>query len=109
MVVNHEADHLLGSGNRQISKKLLILTACAAFVLAADFGFYLAVAPQTAVFEDIICRNFQAGNLNNNDNATNSIPDGNPCKSEAVQGELALVLGYKDMFDMLPGVDENLP
>ncbi|KAJ5114323.1 hypothetical protein NUU61_000082 [Penicillium alfredii] len=116
MVVNHEEDHLVGTENRQISKKLLILTACAMFVLAADFGFYCAVAPQTAVFEDIICRNFQVGafnnntnHTNNNDNATDSIPDGNPCKSEAVQGELALVLGYKDMFDMLPGLVFSLP
>lgn len=85
------------------SKKVLILVACATLVLAADFGFFLSQAPQTAVFEQIICRDH---GLQPRDalSATGHAPGGDPCKSEAVQGELALVLGYKDGLDVLPSM-----
>ena len=39
------------------SKKLLVLGVCSVLILAVDFGFYMASAPQTAIFEEIICRN----------------------------------------------------
>lgn len=64
------------------AKKLLILTACAVSILSVDFGSFLSVAPQTAIFEQIICRNHQE--FRNLDNATYGE---DPCKSEAVQGE----------------------
>lgn len=81
-------------------KKLLILSVCAVFVLGADFGFYLSSAPQTAIFERIICqKHLELNGLN----STQSIPNGvDPCKSEAVQGELALVSGYADGLNYLP-------
>ena len=90
------------------SKKFLILIVCAIFLLSAEFGFFMSTAPQTAVFEDIICRNYQA-DLHRTRNGT--LPDPNPCKSEAVQGELAIIIGYKDTFDTLPSMslgDEGL-
>lgn len=64
------------------AKKLLILTACAVSILSVDFGTFLSVAPETAIFEQIICRDHQE--FRNSDNATYG---GDPCKSEAVQGE----------------------
>lgn len=91
------------SPNASTSKRLSILIVCGILVLAADFGFYLSQAPQTALFEQIICRTHgiqSRGAVN----ATADIPnEGDPCKSEVVQGELALVLGYKDTFEVLPG------
>ncbi|KAJ5746959.1 uncharacterized protein N7511_008655 [Penicillium nucicola] len=88
------------------SKKLLVLIVCAVFLLSAEFGFFMSTAPQTAVFEDIICRNYQTG-LNGAQNGT--LPDLNPCKSEAVQGELAIITGYKDTFDTIPSIVLSLP
>lgn len=81
------------------SKKLLVLGVCCVLILAVDFGFFMASAPQTAIFEEIICRNH--GLQSRASNGTSGGVD--PCKSELVQGELALVLGYKDTFDVLPG------
>ncbi|KAJ5535655.1 hypothetical protein N7513_008841, partial [Penicillium frequentans] len=81
------------------AKKLLVLTVCAVSILSVDFGSFLSVAPQTAIFEQIICRNHQE--FRNSGNATYGE---DPCKSEAVQGELALILGYKDGFDVLPTI-----
>jgi hypothetical protein len=90
-------------------KKLLILVACGIFILAADFGFFLSQAPQTAIFEQIICRNYL---INSRDDVNASLlnsPSDDPCKSEAVQGELALINGYKETFDVLPSILLSLP
>ncbi|KAJ5648884.1 uncharacterized protein N7484_002607 [Penicillium longicatenatum] len=81
------------------AKKLLILIVCAVSILSVDFGAFLSVAPQTAIFEQIICRNHLEFR-----NAGNATLGEDPCKSEAVQGELALIIGYKDGFDVLPTI-----
>ncbi|CAI7565045.1 unnamed protein product [Penicillium bialowiezense] len=91
------------------SKKIVVFTVCAVLLLAVDFGFYMSNAPQLAVFEDIICRNYKETLRRTGEALTPSLIEGNPCKSEAVQGELALVIGYKDTFDVLPGLLLSLP
>lgn len=83
------------------SKRLLILVACGILVLTVDFGFFLSQAPQTAVFEQIICRNY---GLHSHKFANVTADAVNPCKSELVQGELALIQGYKDTFETLPSM-----
>lgn len=101
-----ETEPLLGSHTSPPArhpKKFLISILCAIFLLAADFGFFMSSAPQLAVYQDIICRNYQA-NLHKAGNETLGPPGSNPCKSEAVQGELALVIGYQNTFDVLPGM-----
>ncbi|KAJ5779998.1 hypothetical protein N7457_005158, partial [Penicillium paradoxum] len=106
-----ETEPLLGSHARpraQHPRKFFISIVCAIFLLTADFGFYMSAAPQLAVFEDIICRNYQA-DLHKAGNGTLGPPGSNPCKSEAVQGELALVIGYRETFDVLPGLLLALP
>lgn len=82
------------------TKRLLILVACGILVLTVDFGFFLSQAPQTAVFEQIICRNYGL----HAHIANGTVGAVNPCKSELVQGELALVAGYKDTFETLPSM-----
>ncbi|KAJ5614803.1 hypothetical protein N7528_008457 [Penicillium herquei] len=88
--------------------KLMILVVGAIFILGADCGFYLSAAPQTAIFEKIICRNY----LEFLDNTNTTLPASDvadPCKSEVVQGELALITGYKDGFSMVPPILLSLP
>ena len=103
-----DTDDLIDASNansiaRRNAKKSLVMIACALFLVAAEFGFYISQAPQTAIFEQIICRNhFRAGELSD---GTPSAPGaGDPCKSELVQGELALVLGDKEAFEVLPSM-----
>ena len=86
------------------SKRMLILVVCSIFVLALDFGFFMGTAPQTQIFEQIICRKYQ-----DDLHRTGNIAPGDPCKSEAVQGELALVIGFKDTFEGLPSMSLALP
>lgn len=109
MIVDTMTDEtapLLGSHTikpAQHPKKLLVSIVCAIFLLSADFGFFMSTAPQIAVYEEIICRNYQA-TLHGAGNDTLIPPEVNPCKSEAVQGELALVIGYQNTFDVVPGM-----
>lgn len=96
---------------RSNSKKLMILIMCGIFVLAVDFGNDMSLAPQTAIFEQIICRNQGLLSRGAETPSTGNPPvnGSDPCKSEAVQAELALVLGYKDMFEVLPSILLSLP
>ncbi|KAJ5245554.1 hypothetical protein N7489_005650 [Penicillium chrysogenum] len=105
-----ETEPLLCSATKpaQHPKKLLVSIVCAIFLLSADFGFFMSTAPQMAVYEDIICRNYQA-TLHGAGNDTLIPSEPNPCKSEAVQGELALVIGYQNTFDVVPGLILSLP
>ncbi|KAJ5259218.1 hypothetical protein N7478_012199 [Penicillium angulare] len=91
------------SKNRKSRKRFIVLLVSAIFILAADFGSNLSVAPQTAIFEQIICQKYSelSGPLNTTHIASDAV---NPCKSETVQGELALILGYKDGLDVLPSI-----
>ncbi|KAL4942933.1 hypothetical protein BDV06DRAFT_211436 [Aspergillus oleicola] len=75
------------------AQRRLILLVCFSIV-AADFGNALALAPQISIYESLICRWFS---------------DGVDCKSPGVQGELALVTGWKETVDQLPGIILALP
>lgn len=102
--IHSETQPPLAQATGSKSKKFFVFTVCAVFLLCADFGFFMSSAPQLAVFEDIICRDYKAtlhraGNLSDS-----SLSVSNPCKSEAVQSELALVIGYKDTLEVLPGM-----
>ena len=83
------------------SRKRTVMIAASALILACDFGFYLTAAPQTEIFQDIICRNYMATLGGSPDR----IPPEVICKSEPVQSELALVNGWKETSDVLPGMN----
>lgn len=89
-----------GPARTRSGKQWLILIVCGVLVLAAEFGFYLSQAPQTAIFERIICRSYGLDSRG----LVNATSAADPCKSELVQGELATILGYKDTFDVLPSM-----
>ncbi|GAD97260.1 hypothetical protein PVAR5_5933 [Paecilomyces variotii No. 5] len=87
------------------SQKLTVMIAASTLILAMDFGFYLTAAPQMKIFEDIVCRDYLAalGKA-----AKTSITE-DICKSEPVQSELALVNGWKETSDVLPGILLSVP
>ncbi|KAF4215558.1 hypothetical protein CNMCM8980_010606 [Aspergillus fumigatiaffinis] len=80
------------SGNSVYCWRILLISSLVFFLV--DFGFYLTVPAQTKIFEDIICRQYEA--------------EGD-CKVALVQSELAAVNGWKDTFDALPGILLSIP
>ncbi|KAH8699155.1 major facilitator superfamily domain-containing protein [Talaromyces proteolyticus] len=78
-------------------------------LLTVNFGSFLGTPPQLEIFEEIICQKhrqslgegvFQNGTV---------FSDGDICKSEPVQSELAFVTGWKNTLDILPSVALGLP
>ncbi|KAF3397750.1 hypothetical protein F1880_005644 [Penicillium rolfsii] len=72
--------------------RLLVLVGIT--IVACDFGNALTLAPQISIFENLICRR--------------SGTDGD-CKSPEIQAELALLIGWKETLDQLPGIILALP
>ncbi|OJJ47370.1 hypothetical protein ASPZODRAFT_65203 [Penicilliopsis zonata CBS 506.65] len=105
-ISNDEIAPLLGTNaSASRSRKLLVMIGGSILILAMDFGFFLTVAPQTKIFEDIICRDYLAAL----GNRTDTIPLEGVCKSGPVQSELALVNGWKETADVLPGILLSIP
>ncbi|KAF7594641.1 hypothetical protein BBP40_008731 [Aspergillus hancockii] len=76
-----------------------ILSLVCTVIAAVDFGIYLSVAPQTQILEDIICRDLHP----------DAVASSHTCKNIDVQSELALINGWKETFDQLPGILLALP
>jgi hypothetical protein len=75
----------------------------AAFLMfSVNFGHFIGTAPQLKIFEDIICENYKRS-LDQQAPYANTDFDGSICKSEPVQSELALISGWKNTLDVLPG------
>ncbi|PLN79614.1 MFS general substrate transporter [Aspergillus taichungensis] len=107
--IENEHTPLLGtdqgpSPSTSRSQKRTVMIAASMLILACDFGFYLTTAPQTEIFQDIICRNYMATMERSPDKIPEVI-----CKSEPVQSELALVNGWKETSDVLPGILMAIP
>ncbi|KAM3491160.1 hypothetical protein MY3957_005566 [Beauveria namnaoensis] len=74
----------------------LVLSIVLISVVAADFGNALSLAPQLKLYESLICGRI-FGRVGAND-------DDLICKSPRVQSELAILIGWKDTFDQIPGI-----
>ncbi|PYH40629.1 MFS transporter [Aspergillus saccharolyticus JOP 1030-1] len=97
----------LQNKNTPRRSRWILLFVCF-IIVTLDFGDYLSIAPQLQIYEDIICHRVHpelfAGGLDRLTAASNAL-----CKSADVQGELALLVGWKDTFSMLPGMILAIP
>ncbi|KAE8379425.1 major facilitator superfamily domain-containing protein [Aspergillus bertholletiae] len=85
-----------------------ILFLLCTVIVTLDFGTFLSIAPQTQIMESIICRKLHPG-LFIDLPYGQFLSDTTPCKSVDVQGELALISGWKDTLDQIPGIILALP
>ncbi|KAL2829593.1 major facilitator superfamily domain-containing protein, partial [Aspergillus pseudoustus] len=76
-----------------------ILFVLCTVIVTIDFAGYLSIAPQTQILEDIICRDLHP----------DAVVSSTTCKDVDVQTELALLTGWKDTLDQLPGIILALP
>ncbi|GIK06760.1 hypothetical protein Aspvir_002411 [Aspergillus viridinutans] len=93
------------SESRRSTHARWILIVLSLGIIAINFGSYLAMAPQIQIFESIICRKLhpEIALL-----TTQEQIDAR-CKAPDMQGELALVNGWKETLDTLPGIFLALP
>lgn len=78
------------------SHRYLLAVICVS-VVAADFGNALSFAPQMKIFESLICKHFLGRDPIDG-------ADDDVWKSSPVQTELALINGWKETFDQIPGI-----
>jgi hypothetical protein len=76
---------------------LRVVTAISLLVFALEVSSAIADAPQTQILEGIVCEKHYATSSWNN-----GISD-ERCKIEAIQTEVAMLIGWKNTFEMLPG------
>lgn len=83
---------------------LQCILAAAAVQLFLNVGSHIALVPQTALLQDIICENYYARvDLHH---GTASPLD--KCKVKPVQSEVAYVIGWQQAFENIPGTNSPL-
>jgi MFS family permease len=118
-------DPLLGNENRDATKQtierkrlaLRVSLICIVSILLIEIGEFMAQAPSARIIEDILCRAYfssapiSAPNLGI-ESETNlpfgSIPEEN-CKNDVIQGKMAMLKGWDQMFSCIPGLIVAVP
>jgi hypothetical protein len=91
-------------------KKPWVLLVCLvfAFVTIVDVGAFLAEPPKTRVFEANICLRYYQEHDPSQIGADGSVPEA-LCKIDEVQQKLAMIFGWQDTFDAIPGLLLAIP
>ncbi|KAM3512401.1 hypothetical protein MY11210_003967 [Beauveria gryllotalpidicola] len=79
-----------------------VTIAASILILILDVIASVPMTPRLVVFEDIICRNYYDA-WGSDDSRMGD------CKVEPVQAELAVINGWKETFDTIPGVLVSIP
>ena len=107
---NPEAEPLLGSSSQSTSETssptppqqyspkfaLQCILAAAAVQLLLNIGSHISMVPQTAILQDIVCRKHYAG--------VDNVPGPDRCKAEAVQSEMAYIMGWQEAIETVPSM-----
>jgi hypothetical protein len=100
-LLRHNTSAMLADGeHRQIPGGLASRTAlcCLGMFLLVEMFNFVAAAPLTALFENILCDSYYR---QNRPEQPGQVSD---CKIESIQKELAALKGWKGFFDTLPGL-----
>jgi MFS family permease len=93
-----EASHSRFSDNER-QKFLLVMCA---IILLLDLGDLMSNASRLEILEDIICQSVRDGR-------SPASSDDTLCQSAAVQGQLAMLIAWKETLDMLPTIALAVP
>ena len=98
--MQHEPDQEHEQRKKARATRVLVLVGIT--IVAVDFGDNLSYAPLVQILEQIICeRQHSAGSIEGG-----SVSD---CKSDTVQSELALLMGWMAFWNQVPGIILALP
>lgn len=87
---------------------ILLVSLAFTFVTIVDVGAFLAEPPKTRVFEANICRRYYLENDPSKIGSDGFVPEG-LCKIDPVQQQLAMIFGWQDTFDAIPGLVLAIP
>lgn len=94
-----ERTRLLGTPSRDDSKPSALRSIVAAFTihLLLNIATNLALTPQTAILQDIVCKKYYDQPNTRNDTMYD-------CSIEPVQGEVAYVIGWEMAIENIPSM-----
>lgn len=81
---------------------------CIALAVISDIGEYLYLAPRVRLFESVVCTSYYLQNDPSLVDEHGSVLE-HFCKINAVQDEVALVLGWQLFFDSIPAILFPIP
>ncbi|KAL5115337.1 hypothetical protein ACEQ8H_006782 [Pleosporales sp. CAS-2024a] len=92
------------------TKKPWVFLVVLALLLVAiiDIGAFLEEPPKTRIYEANLCVAYYRQHDQSAIGADGSVPE-RLCKTDAVQQKLAMVFGWQDTFDALPGILLAIP
>lgn len=93
---------------RQKKPWLLLVVLCILMIAVIDMGAFLADPPKTRIFEANICLSYYREHDASAIGDDGSVPE-QRCKIDAVQQKLAMIFGWQDTFDALPGIMLAVP
>ena len=80
------------------------ILSAAAVLLALNIGSHVTFAPQTAILQDIVCRNYYADGVSGLPRLPAGDNDDGRCEIEPILSEIALINAWKDVSEALPGM-----
>lgn len=85
-----------------------VVMLCIGVAVTVDIGDYLFLAPKVRLFESVICTHFYQRENPSLVGSDGSVPE-NFCKVDAVQDEVAMILGWQLFFDSIPAIVLPIP
>lgn len=80
-----------------------LVLLCFLMVSVIDIGGFLADPPKTRVFEANLCLSYYFEHDPSVISSDGTIPE-SLCKGDEVQQKLAMIFGWQDTFDAIPGI-----
>ena len=94
-------DELAGRSKLRLRLVLVLFS----IILAVETGASMTSSPTTRIYESIACRQYYEAHDNSKIGAGGHIPE-ELCKNAQIQGEVAIVTGYRELFDALVGMSQ---
>ena len=98
---DHSASDALSAPKKKPWMRLCVLGLL--LIAIVDVGAFLAEPPRTRIFEANICLSYYRQHDASAIGVDDTIPE-SKCKIDAVQQKLAMIFGWQDMFDAIPGI-----
>jgi hypothetical protein len=89
--------------NAQKKLRIRLIIILFSMILGVEIGFAMQGAPATRIFEAITCQQYYEKHDKSKIGADGQIPE-ELCKNTEIQGEVAIVKGYGELFDALMGM-----
>jgi hypothetical protein len=82
--------------------RIRLIITLFAMILAVEIGGSMLSAPTTRIYEAITCQKYYEKHDKSKIGKDGQTPE-ELCKNEEIQGEMAIVTGYRETFDALFG------